>query len=137
MTQAWRFVGGSPAPDPIDVDTALTLLRAPGPGPVWIDLAGPLDGVLARIDEVVGLGEFLLEDLREGTADAGQRTKLQQHGGCGRSSTPSPTATSRSPTPSTSDSTTRSARCSTMVTTVCARRRPRVRPASSSTPAGC
>lgn len=80
MTQAWRFVGGSPAPDPIDVDTALTLLRAPGPGPVWIDLAGPVDGVLARIDEVVGLGEFLLEDLREGTADAGQRTKLQQHG---------------------------------------------------------
>jgi len=83
VLHAWRFVGGQSAPEELDGDAALASLRAPGPGAVWIDLAAAdSDGadVLARIDDAVGLGEFLLEDLREGAADAGQRTKLQQHG---------------------------------------------------------
>lgn len=80
MPQAWRFVGGSPAPEAIDLDTAIAQLRDRAPGTVWLDLAGPAEDVLARIDDAAGLGEFLLEDLREGATDVGQRTKLQQHG---------------------------------------------------------
>ena len=80
MQQAWRFEGGSPTPEPLSLDAALTLLHDGGAGTVWLDLADPSVDDLHRIDAVVGLGEFLLEDLREGAADAGQRTKLQQHG---------------------------------------------------------
>lgn len=80
MLHAWRFVGGHPTPEELDVDAALASLRAPGPGAVWIDLDDDGAEELLRIDAAVGLGEFLLEDLREGAADAGQRTKLQQHG---------------------------------------------------------
>ena len=80
MLQAWRFVGGSPAPEAIGFDDALARLRDPDEGVVWIDLVEPSDVDLHKIDMAVGLGEFLLEDLREGASDAGQRTKLQQHG---------------------------------------------------------
>lgn len=80
MLQAWRFVGGCPTPEALDADAAIASLGRPAPGAVWIDFDDGGSEVLTRIDEVVGLGEFLLEDLREGAADAGQRTKLQQHG---------------------------------------------------------
>lgn len=80
MARAWRFVGGQPTPETIDVDGALDVMRAGGRGTVWIDVDGADPDVLARVDAVAGLGEFLLEDLLEGAADAGQRTKLQQHG---------------------------------------------------------
>lgn len=81
MVQAWRFVGGHSAPEAIDLGTALAHLRDPGPSTVWLDLDDPTADTLARIDEAVDLGEFLLEDLHEGVSDAGRRTKLQQHGG--------------------------------------------------------
>lgn len=80
MVHAWRFTGGRPASEPIDVDDAIERLGRPVEGTVWIDLDGPSTSALRKIDTVVGLGEFLLEDLREGASDAGQRTKLQQHG---------------------------------------------------------
>ncbi len=80
MQQAWRFAGGSDTPEAVSLDDAILHLRSPGDGTVWIDFQDPSEEDLLRIDDAVELGEFLLEDLREGTADAGQRTKLQQHG---------------------------------------------------------
>jgi magnesium transporter len=80
VLQAWRFEGGCVSPEALDPDAALAGLRSPGPGVVWIDVVEPTVDDLHRVDAAVGLGEFLLEDLREGAADAGQRTKLQQHG---------------------------------------------------------
>lgn len=80
MTAAWRFEPGSAIAAPVRFDEALDLVAHGGPATVWIDLDPPSDDALSALDGVVGLGEFLLEDLREGTADAGQRTKLQQHG---------------------------------------------------------
>lgn len=80
MVNAWRCEGGRPDSEAISFDDALARLGHPGPGAVWIDLTGPDEEVLDRIDAQVGLGEFLLEDIREGAADAGNRTKLQQHG---------------------------------------------------------
>lgn len=77
--QAWRFVGGRGTPEPVDVDAAIAGL-GDAAGVVWIDLPGPSIEVLRRLDDAVGLGEFLLEDLVEGASDAGLRTKLQQHG---------------------------------------------------------
>lgn len=79
MLQAWRFVGGGTGPEAIPLDEALAGLGTLDAGAVWIDVVGPTDADLRRIDAAAGLGEFLLEDLREGAADAGQRTKLQQH----------------------------------------------------------
>jgi magnesium transporter len=80
VQQAWRFVGGSPAPEALPFDAAITHLHDRREGTIWLDLADPSAEDLHRVDAAVGLGEFLLEDLREGAADAGQRTKLQQHG---------------------------------------------------------
>lgn len=79
MHQAWRFVGGS-EPEALALDDALGHLGAAGDGIVWIDLADAPAEQLHRLDDAVDLGEFLLEDLREGAADAGQHTKLDQHG---------------------------------------------------------
>jgi len=80
VTSAWRFVGGRPSPETIDVEAALTAVRAPAGATVRIDIEGADPDTLARIDAAAGLGEFLLEDLIEGTSNAGRRTKLQQHG---------------------------------------------------------
>lgn len=80
MAEAWRFRGGRPEAEPLTVDDALEHFGDPADGIVWLDLEAPDDEMLTRLDATIGLGEFLLEDLREGASDAGQRTKLQQYG---------------------------------------------------------
>ena len=80
MHQAWRFAGGTDGPEAVSLGDAILHLRTPGDGTLWVDLDGPSADDLHQIDNAVGLGEFLLEDLHEGAADAGQRTKLQPHG---------------------------------------------------------
>jgi magnesium transporter len=80
VQQAWRFAGRSATPESLPLDAALAHVRDRAEGTIWIDFTEPGVEDLHRVDEAVGLGEFLFEDLREGAADAGQRTKLQQHG---------------------------------------------------------
>lgn len=83
MIEAWQLVAGSESFEPITLDRALAAAREPSEGHVvWLDVVDASDDDLQILDRAFGFGEFLLEDLREGRADAGQRTKLLPHGNC-------------------------------------------------------
>lgn len=79
MITATRFTAGASAPERLDPESALREISTPGVT-TWIDVVDFELAELELLDHHLGLGELLLEDLREGSADAGQRTKLRQHG---------------------------------------------------------
>jgi magnesium transporter len=82
VLQAREFVSGDGTARDVDIDDALESARGgrKRDGILWIDTEDPSDDDLDRLDEALRLGELLLEDLREGSEDLGQRTKLLRHG---------------------------------------------------------
>ena len=80
MLNAYRFTAGKSEPQPLSLDEAARLVGTPHDDLVWINIEEPTDDDVSQLADALGLDPFLVEDLREGSATAGQRPKLLPYG---------------------------------------------------------
>src|SRR5262249_52839844 len=75
-----RFVAGRSEPEPLSLEDATELVRSGHSELVWFNFEEPTDEEITRFADALDLDPFLVEDLREGSATAGQRPKLLPYG---------------------------------------------------------
>jgi magnesium transporter len=81
VLEVLRFVAGDPEPETLTLDDAAGLVGTNHPELVWINVEAPTDDEITRLADALGLDPFLVEDLKEGSEDAGQqRPKLLAYG---------------------------------------------------------
>jgi len=80
VLEAYRFTAGKSEPQPLSLEDAADLIGTEHDDLVWISIEDPTDDDIASLTDALDLDPFLVEDLREGTAMAGQRPKLLPYG---------------------------------------------------------